>query len=113
MKLHALFDLVTGDIREVEATQGTRYESPMLASFLSEIDDLEVFVTDPGYLSRRNLRLVSEKDRISDIRPKGNSVFQPRRCWPWRIWWPSSKSIRTSSTGSIGCARGWRRGGAP
>jgi len=84
VKIHALFDLETGAIREVEATQGTRHESPVLAGLLAEIDDMETFVADPGYLSRRNLKLVAERGGTPYIKPKRSSREEARGCGPWR-----------------------------
>jgi hypothetical protein len=81
VKLHALFDLETSAIKEVEATLGTRHESPVLARLLA---DIEAFVTDPGYLSRRKLRLVADRGGTPYIKPKKNSIIRARGCWPWR-----------------------------
>lgn len=78
VKLHALFDLETGAIREVEATQGSRHESPVLASLLAGVDDLEAFDADPGYLSRRDLRLVADRGGAPYIKPKRNSTLKAR-----------------------------------
>jgi len=84
VKFHALFDLETGAIKEAEATPGTQHESPILAGLLSDIDDIEAFVADPGYLSRRNLRLVADRGCIPYIKPKKNSTLKAKGCWPWR-----------------------------
>jgi hypothetical protein len=84
VKLHALFDLETGAIREVEATPGTQHESPVLVDLLADIDDLEAFVADPGYLSRRNLKLVADRGGAPYIKPKRNSTLRTKGCPPWR-----------------------------
>lgn len=84
VKLHALFDLETGTIRDVEATPGTQHESPILASLLDDIDDLEAFVADPGYLSRRNLRLVADRGGTPYIKPKKSSTLKTKGCWQWK-----------------------------
>jgi hypothetical protein len=84
VKLHALFDLETGAIREVEATPGTRHESPLLSILLAGVDGVETLVADPGYLSRGNIRLVAELGGVPYIKPKENTTARAKGCWQWR-----------------------------
>jgi hypothetical protein len=68
----------------VEATSGREHEGPHLADLLVEIEDVEAFVADAGYLSRRNCRLVAERGGVPCIKPKRNSTIRARGCWPWK-----------------------------
>lgn len=84
VKLHALFDLESDAIKKVESTPGTQHESPILPSLLADVDDIEDFVADPGYLSRKNLRVIADKGGVPYIKPKKNSTLKSKGCWPWR-----------------------------
>jgi len=113
LKLHALFDLETGTIKEVEATPGTQHESLIIASLLADIDDIEAFIADPGYLSRRNLRLIADRGGTPYIKPKKNSTPGPGDVGHGDRWWTSSRGTPASSTASTAYAHGWRPGGTP
>jgi hypothetical protein len=41
-------------------------------------DDIECFVADPGYLSRRNCWLVAKKGGIPHIKPKKNNLMKAK-----------------------------------
>ena len=53
--------LETVTIKEVEVRPEIQHDSSILASLLADIDNLEAFVADSGYLSCRNLRLIADR----------------------------------------------------
>lgn len=83
-KIHGLFNLETGTVEAFEATKGTEHECKHLPDLLTPLDDIECFVADPGYLSRRNCWLVAEKGGIPYIKPKKNSLMKAKGCWIWK-----------------------------
>ncbi|MFQ6077233.1 MAG: transposase [Candidatus Bathyarchaeia archaeon] len=84
VKLHALFDLESGTIHAMEATRGSEHECTHLEALLADVDEVECFVADAGYLSRRNCRLVAERGGVPYIKPKKNSREKAGGCWPWK-----------------------------
>ena len=83
-KIHGLFNLETGTVEAFEATRGTEHECKHLPDLLTPLDDIECFVADPGYLSRRNCWLVAEKGGTPYIKPKKNSLMKAKGCWIWK-----------------------------
>jgi hypothetical protein len=83
-KIHGLFNLETGTVEAFEATRGTEHECKHLPDLLTPLDDIECFVADPGYLSRRNCWLVAEKGGTPYIKPKKNSLMKTKGCWIWK-----------------------------
>jgi hypothetical protein len=83
-KINGLFNLETGTVEAFEATRGTEHECKHLPDLLTPLDDIECFVADPGYLSRRNCWLVAEKGGIPYIKPKKNSLMKAKGCWIWK-----------------------------
>lgn len=77
MNLCVLFDPETGVIREVKAALGTRSESSILYSLLADIDDIETFIVEPGYLSRINLRLVADLPAPLTLNPRRTTSSKP------------------------------------
>lgn len=69
VKLHALFNLETGTVETFATTPGTDHECKHLEALLANLEDIECFVADPGYLSRRNCKLVAEKGGVPIIKP--------------------------------------------
>lgn len=84
VKLHALFDLESGAIQALKATPGREHEGKHLEVLLDVVDEIECFVGDAAFLSRRNCRLVAEKGGTPYIKPKKNSLVKARGCWPWK-----------------------------
>jgi len=84
VKLHALFNLETRTVEAFEATPGSEHECSHLEGLLSDLDDIECFVADAGYLSRWNCRLVAEKGGTPYIKPKKNSQMKAKGCHPWK-----------------------------
>ena len=84
VKLHALFDLESGAIQAMEATPGREHEGKHLDELLAALDEIEWFLGDAAFLSRRNCRLVAEKGGTPYIKPKKNSLVKARGCWPWK-----------------------------
>ena len=41
-------------------------------------------VVDAGYLSRKNCRLVAEKEGTPYIKPKKNRLERAKGCWSWK-----------------------------
>ncbi|MEM0488102.1 MAG: transposase [Candidatus Bathyarchaeia archaeon] len=83
-KLHGLFNLETGTVEAFKATGGNEHECKHLPDLLKRLDDMECFVADPGYLSRRNCMLVAEKGAKPYIKPKKNSLMKAKGCWIWK-----------------------------
>jgi len=83
-KIHGLFNLETGTVEAFEATKGTEHERRHLKGLLSSLDNIECFVGDPGYLSRKNCKLVADKGGTPYIKPKKNSLMKAKGCWPWK-----------------------------
>jgi len=83
VKLHALFDLESGAIQAMEATSGREHEGGHLEGLLADLDEIECFVGDAAFLSRRNCRLIAEKRGTPYIKPK-NSTPRAKGCWPWK-----------------------------
>jgi len=46
--------------------------------------NIEYFVADADYLSRKNCMLVAEKEGTPYIKPKKNSQAKAKGCWPWK-----------------------------
>jgi len=84
VKLHALFDLESGAIQAMEATPGREHEGKHLDELLAALDEIEWFLGDAAFLSRRNCRLVAEKGGTPYIKPKKNSTIRAKGCWPWK-----------------------------
>jgi hypothetical protein len=83
-KIQGLFNLETGTVQAFDATKGTEHECKHLPDLLTPINDIECFVADPGYLSRRNCWLVAEKGGTPYIKPKKNSLMKTKGCWIWK-----------------------------
>jgi len=84
VKLHALFNLETRTVETFEATPGTEHECGHLEGLLTNIEDIESFVADAGYLSRKNCRLIAERGGTPYIKPKKNSLMKAGGCYPWK-----------------------------
>jgi len=84
VKLHALFDLESGSIQTMKATEGKEHEGKYLEALLVDLDEIELFVGDSAFLSRENCKIVAEKGGTPYIRPKKNSTARAKGCWSWR-----------------------------
>jgi hypothetical protein len=62
IKLHASFNLET--VEAFVAMQGTEHEGKHLVKLLDKFENVECFVADLSYLSRRNCPLTAEKRGI-------------------------------------------------
>jgi len=85
VKLNALFDLESGSIWTMEATEGRKHEGKCLEVLLADLDNIELFVGDSAFLSRENCRLIAEKGGTPYIKPKKNSTTRSLGCWPWKF----------------------------
>ena len=63
---------------DAKATHGTEHGCKHLEELLKDLEDIECFVADPGYLPRRNCKLVAEKGGVPYTKPEGEQPNEGR-----------------------------------
>jgi len=93
-KLHIISGSKSNIIVSARVTQGNRNDSPMLPEMLDDIKghfNIREFSADAGYLSKKNVKAISQAGALPFIKPKRNvSIPSKGLTSPWgnmlRLW---------------------------